>query len=120
MDERVGACSDPVDGGSANKLVTEGRTLGRFGDIEVLIVRTRRGLFAVENRCPHMGRRLTDAPVSGRTLVCPGHHRRYDLAVGKQVGHASLSPTRFRTFDVDVASGRVWLRPRGQIDAHVC
>jgi nitrite reductase/ring-hydroxylating ferredoxin subunit len=90
--------------------VTEGRMLGRFGHIEVLIVRTRRGFFTVENRCPRQG----------RTLVCPGHHRRYDLAVGKQVGHASLSPTRFRTFDVDVASGRVWLRPRGQIDAHVC
>lgn len=103
---------DRVDSGPADELLVKGRIVVKFGDTEVLVVRTRRRLYAIENRCPHLGRELADAPVTGHTLTCPDHSRRYDLASGKPVGRAFCRAARLRAFDVTVAHGRVWLAPK--------
>ena len=101
-----------ADGGPASRLLKDGRTIARFGDTEVLVVRTRRGIFGVENRCPHLARTLADATVSGRTLTCPGHGRRYDLASGKPKGRTAAPTAPLRTFDVKVCMTRLWLSPK--------
>jgi len=103
---------DRVDSGPADELLAKGRIVVKFGDTEVLVLRTRRKLYAIENRCPHLGRELADAPVTGLTLTCPDHSRRYDLASGRPAGHASCRTARLRTFDVAVVHGRVWLAAR--------
>jgi nitrite reductase/ring-hydroxylating ferredoxin subunit len=103
---------DRVDSGPADELLAKGRIVVKFGDTEVLVLRTRRKLYAIENRCPHLGRELADAPVTGQTLTCPDHSRRYDLASGRPAGHASCRTARLRTFDVAVVHGRVWLAAR--------
>jgi nitrite reductase (NADH) small subunit len=100
---------DHVDSGSADELLVKGRIVVKFGDTEVLVVRTRRKLYAIENQCPHLGRELADAPVTGQTLTCPDHSRRYGLASGRPVGRAFCRTARLRAFDVAVAHGRVWL-----------
>jgi nitrite reductase/ring-hydroxylating ferredoxin subunit len=104
-----------VDVGPAHRLLDEGRALVRFGQVEVLFVRTGRGVFAVENRCPHAGRDLSDAAVSGRTLVCPGHNRGYDLASGAPTGRTGVRIGQLRTFRVAVIAGRLWLWPREEV-----
>jgi nitrite reductase/ring-hydroxylating ferredoxin subunit len=100
---------DGVDSGPADELLASGRTLVKFGDTDVLVVRTRHKLYAVENRCPHLGRDLADAPVTGHTLTCPDHSRRYDLASGRPAGRLSCRTARLCVFDVAIAHGRVWL-----------
>jgi nitrite reductase/ring-hydroxylating ferredoxin subunit len=79
---------------------------------EVLVVRTRRGFFGVENRCPHLNRALTDATVCGRKLVCAGHKRGYDLASGKPTARLVPGGRALRTFDVAVVDDRLWLSPK--------
>ena len=101
-----------MDSGPADELLVKGRIVVKFRDQEVLVVRTRRKLYAVENRCPHLGRELADAPVAGRTLTCADHGRRYDLASGKPLGPALGRTARLPAFDVTVAQGRVWLAPK--------
>ena len=101
-----------VEGGSSRRLLTEGRTLAYVDQTEVLVVRTRRGIFAVENRCPHLGRVLADAQVSGRKLICRGHNRGYDLASGKPAGRLVPCERPLRTFDVALIDDRLWLSPR--------
>jgi 3-phenylpropionate/trans-cinnamate dioxygenase ferredoxin component len=90
----------------------EGRVIVQVDGVEVLVVRTRRGIFAVENRCPHTGRHLTDAAVSGSRLTCMGHQRRYDLVSGRPVTRTALPGAGVRVFDASVAGGRLWLAPR--------
>lgn len=46
---------------------------------ELLLLRRGPRVVALVNRCPHLQRALDDARVHGRTLVCPGHGRRYSL-----------------------------------------
>jgi nitrite reductase/ring-hydroxylating ferredoxin subunit len=97
-----------VDAGSAQQLLAAGRMVAFLGDIEVLVLRTRRGFFAVENHCPHVGRVLSDGAVSGRKLICAGHGHGFDLASGMPAGPRT-GRRRLRTFDATVIDGRLWL-----------
>jgi nitrite reductase/ring-hydroxylating ferredoxin subunit len=62
-------------------LVTVIRPNGTAEEFLVILGRRDR-LFATVNRCPHLGRRLDDAPTNGRRLTCPGHGRSFDLRTG--------------------------------------
>ena len=103
--------SEAIDCGPSDGLATEGRMLVRAGEVEVLVVSTRLGVFAVENRCPHIGRSLSDGVLSGRTLTCPGHGYRYDLASGHAVGSRQRSLPGVRPFVVEIRDGHLWLFP---------
>ena len=106
----AGQCA--VDAGPADRLLEEGRVIAQLDGVDVLVVRTRRGIFAVENRCPHTGRPLSDAAVSGSKLTCMGHQRRYDLASGRPVIRTVLPGPPIRVFDASIADNRLWLTPR--------
>jgi nitrite reductase/ring-hydroxylating ferredoxin subunit len=54
-------------------------------DVPVVVVKTRRGLFAFGDSCPHAGAPLRGGDVAGATLTCPWHARRYDLKSGRGV-----------------------------------
>ena len=72
----VGAAEDLVDG--AMKVVTaEGRDL--------LLARVGDGYYAADERCPHMGGRLSQGQLEGRVVTCPRHGSRFDLSHGHVV-----------------------------------
>jgi nitrite reductase/ring-hydroxylating ferredoxin subunit len=111
-DDPTVAGEGKLDCGPADTLLPAGRTVVQFGDLEVLVVRTRQGVFAIENRCPHIKRRLSDAAVGGRALTCAGHGQRYDLSTGKRMG-APMAPTnRAQVFNASIEAGRLWIWPR--------
>jgi nitrite reductase/ring-hydroxylating ferredoxin subunit len=72
---------------------------------ELLILRTRHGVFAMVNRCPHLGRRLDDGELSGHTIRCAGHGRRFDVASGRALGRRMGRRNR-------LASLRTWVVDR--------
>ena len=57
-----------LDLGPVAEVLTGGRTAITAGPeaTPVLIIKTGRGVFATENRCPHRGLPLGDATVRGR------------------------------------------------------
>jgi nitrite reductase/ring-hydroxylating ferredoxin subunit len=56
-----------------------------FGDLDVLIAHTARGLCAVDDRCPHMSAPLSIGELDGCVVACPLHSGRFDLASGDPV-----------------------------------
>lgn len=52
------------------------------GDLDVLIAHTDLGLFAVDDRCPHMAAPLSIGELDGCIVACPLHEGRFDLASG--------------------------------------
>lgn len=56
-----------------------------FGDLDVLLVHTDRGVCAVEDRCPHMSAPLSIGDLEGCVIACPLHSGRFDLATGDPV-----------------------------------
>ena len=56
-----------------------------FGDLDVLLAHTDRGLVAVDDRCPHMSAPLSIGELDGCVVACPLHNGRFDLASGEPV-----------------------------------
>jgi 3-phenylpropionate/trans-cinnamate dioxygenase ferredoxin subunit len=72
----IGATDDLADG--AIKMVSvEGRDL--------LLARVGGDYYAADDRCPHMGGRLSHGRLEGTVVTCPRHGSRFDLTDGHVV-----------------------------------
>lgn len=69
-------------------------------------------VYALDNRCPHMGFPLHRGTVEDGILTCHWHHARFDLESG---GTFDQWADDARIFPVEVRDGEVWvdLTPRG-------
>ncbi|MBI1257132.1 MAG: Rieske 2Fe-2S domain-containing protein [Chloroflexi bacterium] len=63
-------------------------------------------VYAVDNRCPHMGFPLDRGTVRDGILTCHWHHARFDLASG---GTFDLFADDVRIFPVEVHDDQVWV-----------
>jgi nitrite reductase/ring-hydroxylating ferredoxin subunit len=74
-------------------------------------------VYAVDNRCPHMGFPLHRGTVQDGILTCHWHHARFDLASG---GTFDQFADEARVFPVEVRDGEVWvdITPREDQLAH--
>jgi nitrite reductase/ring-hydroxylating ferredoxin subunit len=84
------------------------------GETAVLLVRSGGDLYAVARSCTHQGapleRGTIDLHGSLKTVVCPAHGSRFDLATGRVLRTPATTP--LRTFEARVEDGMVELRPR--------
>jgi nitrite reductase/ring-hydroxylating ferredoxin subunit len=81
----------------------------------VLVVHDRGRVFALDNRCPHMGFPLDRGSVEDGTLTCHWHHARFDLASGCTF---DLWADDVPTCPAEVRGGEVWVSPTfGHSDA---
>ncbi|MDJ0841756.1 MAG: nitrite reductase (NAD(P)H) small subunit [Acidobacteriota bacterium] len=78
--------------------------------VPVGIFRTRDGLFAVDNRCPHYDAELHLGEVEDGVVYCPWHRWPFRL----KTGHCTLNH-RFdtQTFPVKEEDGHIWVDPEG-------
>jgi nitrite reductase/ring-hydroxylating ferredoxin subunit len=63
-------------------------------------------VYAVDNRCPHMGFPLDRGTVKEGILTCHWHHARFDLASG---GTFDQFAGDVRAFPVEIRGGEVWV-----------
>ncbi len=74
-------------------------------------------IYAVDNRCPHMGFPLHRGSLKDGILTCHWHHARFDLTTG---GTFDLWADDVRTFPVQIRDGEVWvdISPREDLRTH--
>jgi nitrite reductase (NADH) small subunit len=84
----------------------EGRSVKVRGT-EIAIFHVDSGCLTIENACPHKGGPLCDGIVSGTTVVCPLHGRRFDLETG--IALRSSDPGCVRTFPTRVENDIVYV-----------
>lgn len=65
-------------------------------------------LYAVDNRCPHMGFPLSQGSVRDGILTCHWHHARFDLTGG---GTFDPFADDVRSFPVLIINGEAWVDP---------
>jgi 3-phenylpropionate/trans-cinnamate dioxygenase ferredoxin component len=87
----------------------------------LLVAKVAGRFYAADDRCPHMGARLSKGKLDGTVLICPRHHSRFDLADGRflqwtdwagwmaRLAKAVRSPRAIVTHRVKVEGGRVWV-----------
>src|SRR5690348_1450025 len=90
---------------------TSGRLAVQLDGHAVALFSWNERIYAVDNRCPHMGFPLDRGTVADGILICHWHHARFDLASG---GTFDQFADDVRAFPVEVRDGEVWadLRPR--------
>lgn len=83
-----------------------GRKLVRHYDKRIALFRTGRGIYAVDNRCPHQGYALLQGEVKEETLTCAWHNWKFEL---DQDGVASFGGEAVRSYPVEVRDGQVFV-----------
>ncbi len=73
---------DFVEVASLSDLEAEGRTLVSADGQAIALFHHEGEVYAVDNRCPHMGFPLTEGTVDDGILTCHWHHARFELEKG--------------------------------------
>jgi nitrite reductase/ring-hydroxylating ferredoxin subunit len=83
----------------------------------IALFHTPQGIFAVDNRCPHMGFPLDRGTVKDCILTCHWHHARFDLHSG---GAFDSWADDVRAFPAKIEDGEIWidLAPHGDMRRH--
>src|SRR5215468_4625969 len=68
--------------GSLEELKAKGRLVVHGGHRPILVIYDRGRVYALDNRCPHMGFPLERGSVEDGILTCHWHHARFDLESG--------------------------------------
>src|SRR5438445_784666 len=80
--EQVGHERRCVRVGRVDDIAEEGCRLVEVEGQSVALFRHKGEVFAVDNRCPHMGFPLHQGSIDCGILTCHWHHARFDLASG--------------------------------------
>src|SRR5580693_3015780 len=99
--------SDFVRAGSLEDLRAKGRLVVHGRHRPVLLVQEGGQVFALDNRCPHMGFPLDRGSVEDGILTCHWHHARFDLESGCTF---DLWADETPTFPVELRNDEVWVR----------
>jgi nitrite reductase/ring-hydroxylating ferredoxin subunit len=91
---RATALNDIADGGAKSFA---------FLDKRIALFRTRRGVFACDNRCPHQGYALVRGDVKDGVLTCAWHNWKFELGSGI----CRHGGENIRTYPVRVSDGQV-------------
>ena len=79
--------------------------LWRHGDKRIALMRTDRGVYAADNRCPHQGYALVQGDVSGDVLTCAWHNWKFRLTDGQCL----FGGENIRTYPVRISEGCVFV-----------
>ncbi len=86
---------------------------------EILLARVGDDFYAADNRCPHMGGKLSEGKLGKTIVTCPVHHSQFDLTDGHVVRWTDWSgvklslakmlksPRAIKTYKVKVEAGKV-------------
>ena len=92
--------------GSLDDLKAKGRLVLHGNHPPLLVVCDGGRVFALDNRCPHMGFPLERGSVEDGILTCHWHHARFDLASGCTF---DLWADDVPTCAVELRGGDVWI-----------
>ncbi|GAA6616001.1 Rieske (2Fe-2S) protein [Scytonema sp. NUACC26] len=73
-------------------------------------------IYAIDNRCPHMGFPLHGSTCKDGIVTCPWHYARFDLASG---GTFDSWADDVRAFRVEIRDSEVWVNLASQVDPFV-
>jgi len=93
---------------SLEELRAKGRLVIRGAHNPILVVWDGQCIFALDNRCPHMGFPLDRGSIEDGILTCHWHHARFDLASGCTF---DLWADDVPTCPVEVRDSEVWVKP---------
>jgi nitrite reductase/ring-hydroxylating ferredoxin subunit len=102
-----------VRAASLAELRNAGRLVANVGGHTLALFAVDDSVYAVDNRCPHMGFPLHRGTLKDGILTCHWHHARFDLCTG---GTFDQFADDLRTFPVELRDGEVWVDVSPRLD----
>jgi nitrite reductase/ring-hydroxylating ferredoxin subunit len=93
--------------GTLEELKVKGQLVVHGGHRPILVIYDRGRVFALDNRCPHMGFPLERGSVEDGILTCHWHHARFDLESGCTF---DLWADDVPICPVELRNGEVWVK----------
>ena len=102
-----------LEDGTVKEVLAQGR--------EILLARIGDNYYAADNRCPHLGGKLSQGKLEGTVITCPRHRSQFDLRDGQvihwlkasglvsMIGKALKSPRPLGIYPVKVEDGSIWV-----------
>jgi nitrite reductase/ring-hydroxylating ferredoxin subunit len=95
------------------ELQRKGQLVRQVGGVTLLFVHHDEKVYALDNRCPHMGFPLQRGSLEDGVLTCPWHHARFELCSG---GTFDLFADDARSYPVELRGDEVWVDATPQRD----
>lgn len=105
-----------VRAASAADVEAAGRLVVQVEGHDIVLFAHANRIYAVDNRCPHMGFPLHRGTLKEGILTCHWHHARFDLASG---GTFDQFADDVRVFPVQIRDGEIWVDLMPRIDPRV-
>ena len=99
------------------ELQEKGQLLVRLNQQTIALFYSNDQVYALDNRCPHMGFSLHGSVCKDGIVTCPWHYARFDLASG---GTFDSWADDVRSFPVQIRDGEIWIdvAPQVNLKAH--
>jgi 3-phenylpropionate/trans-cinnamate dioxygenase ferredoxin subunit len=75
----------PVEAGKVSQIPPGTMRQVKTGGSDILIANVGGKIYAIDNRCPHMGGNLSKGQLEGTVVTCPLHGSQIDVASGQVV-----------------------------------
>jgi 3-phenylpropionate/trans-cinnamate dioxygenase ferredoxin subunit len=75
----------------ADELLPGEKAIVEVNGNKVLLVNYEGTIYALDNRCPHLGGSLGDGILENEKIVCPRHGSKFDVRTGQNVGNAKIA-----------------------------
>ena len=79
-----------------------------YRQYRVLVCRTEKGIFAVDDECTHEAASLSEGELSGHEVVCAHHGAKFNVVDGAVTGPPALVP--LETYEVKVEGDDILVR----------
>ncbi|HEU5139941.1 MAG TPA: Rieske (2Fe-2S) protein [Bacillales bacterium] len=100
--------AEMIHAGSIDTLRGQGAKVVKGGKHGIAVLYHEDEVYAVDNRCPHMGFPLHQGSLCDGILTCHWHHARFDVKSGGTLDPWADDAT---TYPVEVKEGEVWIHP---------
>lgn len=97
-----------IHAGNIDRLRDEGAKVVKGGKHGIAVLFHEGEVYAVDNRCPHMGFPLHRGSLCDGILTCHWHHARFDVKSGGTLDPWADDAT---TYPVEVKEGEIWIHP---------
>ncbi|MBD2107645.1 Rieske (2Fe-2S) protein [Nodosilinea sp. FACHB-13] len=110
---QVSSAASLVHAATLADLAQEGSLRVQLQGHAIALFYTDGQVYAIDNRCPHMGFPLQGSVCKDGILTCPWHYARFDLASG---GTFDAWADDVRAFPVHLQDGEIWLDLSPRVD----
>src|SRR3954468_6604636 len=102
--------TDFIPVAEASDVPDPGKLLVEIGERLVVLIHAAGHWYALDDVCTHDGGPLSDGPIDaeGRTIACPRHGAKFDLATGAPLTMPATKPTV--AHEVKIEGDRVLVR----------